>query len=243
MNLEVLRDGAWQFVGAVFALVAIAVTVLLYYYQRERRELAFGVLYETQLLSVSTALANRAQISFDGHVVPNIRLVVLALKNSGNRPILASDFQSPFAMRFGEAERPLSVEVSKQFPADLDASVQLQDEQVLVQPLLLNPGDYLVFKVLTTGESNELSKKARIVGVSKVAAIKPISDLPGRQKVRRNLIVLPILSVAAGAFLAFKGDSKSLLVPSFLIVLAIVPVIQWLIEYFSNDANRYVDDA
>ena len=148
MTLDLLRDGVWQFVGVVFALVTIAVTLLMYYYQRERRELAFGVLYETQLLSVSTTLANRAQISFDGQVVPNIRLVVLALKNSGNRPVLASDFQSPFAVRFGDAARPLSVEVSKQFPADLGATVQLQGEQLLVQPLLLNPGDYFVLEVI-----------------------------------------------------------------------------------------------
>jgi hypothetical protein len=90
--VEFFRDAAWQ---TLLGGVALIVTIVIYYLQKQRKELAFGVLSARTLVNVSEQVASRVVISFDGVPVTNIRLVVIGLKNSGDKPILATDFERP----------------------------------------------------------------------------------------------------------------------------------------------------
>jgi hypothetical protein len=239
VDLALLRDGVWQFIGVLVALATIAVTLLVYHYQRERRELAFGIFYETRLLSISHELAGRVQITFDGSSVPNVHLVVLALKNSGNRAILATDFQHPIGVSFGEDARLLSVEVSRQVPSNINANVEIEGARFLVHPLLLNPGDFLMVKVLTTGEPSVMRANARVVGIPTLAQIKHVNDY-GRKKIRRNLVGLPVLFLIA--YFAIPQEPLSWYAAALLILYAAVAIAPWLFAYFRNESNRYVHD-
>lgn len=241
MTPDLFRDDVWSFVGAIFALV---VPFLIYLYQRERRELAFGIFYETRLLSLSSELATRVQILFDGVRVENVSLVVLALKNSGNRPILATDFQDPVDVSFSDGATPLSMEISRQVPQNLDAQVEISDDGLRINPLLLNPGDYLIVKVLAAGETVEVTAKTRVIGISALVKVKHANDSYGRWKIKRNMVMLPIMSVAAGVYFVHSKPPESWpFAVALLALFASVPVIQWLFSYFSNERRRYVEDV
>ena len=241
--IELIRDPAWQFVGVVLALLAVAVPLVIYQHQRDRRELAFGVFYETPLLGVSRELAGRVQILLDGQAVPNLRLVVLAVKNSGNRPILATDFHSPLVVRFGTGVAPLSAEVGRRVPDNLPFDATLSNGEVHITPLLLNPGDFAIIKVLTTGSAASPIADVRLAGVPRVATINHVNELPGRKKVRQNLVLMPLFALAAAAFFTANDELPRPVLLVALPVMVVIPVLQWLADYLRNKTNRYVDDA
>ena len=241
--LELLRDPAWQFVGVVLALLAVAVPLVVYQHQRDRRELAFGVFYETPLLGVSRELAGRVQISLDGQAVPNLRLVVLAVKNSGNRPILAVDFHTPLVIRFGSGATALSAQVARRVPENLPISASLSNNEVHIPPLLLNPGDFAIVKVLTTGVAACPTADVRLAGVPRIAPINHINELPGRTKVRRNLVLMPVVALVAVAFFVTTDELPRPVLLVVLPVMVVIPILQWLVDYLRNKTNRYADDA
>lgn len=242
--LDLLRDPAWQFAGVIFSIAAIGATFLVYFWQRDRRELAFGTFYQAPLLGVSEELAKRVQISFDGQAISNLQLVVLALKNSGNRAITKSDFERDLRIDMGVGVSILSADVTKQSPPNLAAQVQAHHNHIVVSPLLLNPKDYVLVKLLTTGAVASAQANARIVGISRFVPIKRSDEYVGWRKIRRNVVILPIMCVLFFSFANWSGD-RSLLQATIFFSLGILPiaVIQWLLEHFSNHANRYVDGA
>lgn len=241
--IDLLRDPVWQFVGVVIALLALALPLVIYQHQRDRRELAFGVFYETPLLGVSRELAGRVQITLDGQAIPNLRLVVLAVKNSGNRPILAVDFHTPFVIRFGTGVTALSAQVARRVPENLPVNASLSNNEVHIPPLLLNPGDFAIIKVLTTGGAASPTADVRLAGVSRVALTNHINELPGRKKIRQNLVLMPLFALGAAAFFVAIDELPRLVLVVFLAVIVVVPILQWLVDHLRNKTNRYVDGA
>ena len=217
--------------------------LVIYQDQCYSGELAFGVFYETPLLGVSRELAGRVQISLDGQSVPNLRLVVLAVKNSGNRPILAVDFHTPLVVRLGAGATVLSAEVARRVPENLPVDVSLTDNEVNIPPLLLNPGDFAIIKVLTTGAAARPTADVRLAGVPRIAPINHINELPGRKKVRQNLVVMPLFALAAATFFVATDELPRPVLLVVLPVMVVIPILQWLVDYFGNKMNRYVDDA
>lgn len=136
--IEILRDGLWQFIGAALAAFAIALSILLHYAQRKRKELAFGVISNRNLLTVSEELEQRVTVYFDGKSVPNLQMIVFGLKNSGNTEVLIGDFESPITVTLGGDARILSADVLQISPVDLPCRVSHTDSELIVPPLLLN---------------------------------------------------------------------------------------------------------
>ena len=80
---EFLRDPAWQFAGAMFALLAIFVSLLLYRAEKRRKALSYEILSRTPLLSMAEVIEGKLQILFEGEPVSSVHLVVLRCHCSG----------------------------------------------------------------------------------------------------------------------------------------------------------------
>ena len=238
--IEFFRDGVWQFVGVVFTII---VPFLIYFWQRDRKELAFGVFYEAPLLSVSEELAKRVQISFDGSAISNLHLIVLAMKNSGNKPILTSDFERECVVAFGSEIGVLSADVTAQVPSNISARVERRAHSIHIMPMLLNPGDYFLVKVLVTGSEPSVCADMRIIGITRLATIKRHDQAFGRKKIRQNILLLPTVSLFSIAYAYWLAPSQ---LGPFIVggcLLTFGAVLQWLLAYFSNDIRRHVEDA
>lgn len=59
-------------------------------------------------------------MSFDWSPVKTFRLLVLGIKNSGDKPTLFIDFESAISISLVEEAQVLSVEITKQFRLDLN---------------------------------------------------------------------------------------------------------------------------
>ncbi|UJS26155.1 hypothetical protein [Thiothrix winogradskyi] len=241
--LEMLQDKPLELAGAAFALIAILVSVVIYYLQRQRKELAFGVLSEHHLLGVDEELADRVAVTFDGQLVKNIRLVIFGVKNSGNQPILINDFEGrSMRFTFGENAKVLSTEIIHQSPHNLGCSLEVVEDTIQVKPLLLNSNDYFVVQVLVTAPEINMQADIRLVGIPTIvelSAQKPenlIASIVGRILALSSLIL--IFPVAA-----FEIFNKNYL---FLVILLIplfaIPIF-WhdLRGAINNLKRRYID--
>lgn len=117
--MEFIRDPLWQFVGAVLALAAIIISILLFLAQRKRKSLAYEVVSQTALLSVAEELEGKLKILYQRKPVREVHLLILRLSNNGNTPILASDFVREVSIGFSNSTRILSAEVSETNPDNL----------------------------------------------------------------------------------------------------------------------------
>ncbi len=166
--LELLRDPIWQFAGAVLALVAIAISVALYFAQRQRKDVTYELLSNTPLLTVREKGLGQLQLTYNGIPVDSPRLAVIRLTNNGNTSIATADYERPISFSFGEGATVLSSAITATSPDNLTIAVETVNNNVVLQPTLLNPSDSLTFKVLISGKDHDLRADGRIHGVHRI---------------------------------------------------------------------------
>jgi len=230
--LTLLRDPVWQFVGAVIAFGATVVAVTMTLRQRRQKRLTYSL--RTYLLAtVHGDIKTRVSILYDGNPVKDVRLVQIEFKNTGNVPIATQDFERPLRIAFNKKSRILTAEITESIPSDLGPAIDTNWSkgvpEVVVEPLLLNPSDSFIVKLLLAG-SVEYEVSARIVGVGSVEIERPR---------RRYEFFLPIylLGSLTGALLGAVA-MRSLLPENvrdkFLLATAIVALIYGSISYFRS---------
>jgi hypothetical protein len=223
---EFLRDPFWQFVGATLALVGIAVSVVLYYLQRRRKALSYDVVSRTPLMSVKEEVQGRVQILFDGTPVSAAHMVVIRVTNSGNVPIVPSDFLRPLKFGFGETVQILSAEIMETSPSNVEASLESDSKAVVLTPVLLNAGDTVTFKVLLAQFAGKIEVDGRVVGVKQV------------QTARDN--ALPYVAMLTGIVTTMTGFFLLLSQPSELIgpTVALAGYVLMFLGLYSSRRSR-----
>lgn len=187
-------------VSAVLAVVAVGVTIYLWWRSRQRKAIAYR-LVASRVVSVRPEAQGRISILYDGEKVEDVHLVDLLIRNSGNVPVAATDFERPFAIVLGDRAHVLGFEVARTSPTDLSPVVTADSGCLTVAPLLLNPGDSFELSALVSDSSARPRLEARVSGVAKLA------DLGGYDGSRSQLISKRdwIVSTLAGALVAIVG--------------------------------------
>ncbi len=170
---DLLRDPLWQFIGAFFALLTVAVTVLIYVLQRRKKRLSYEILSNSTLMTMREELEGRLEIRFDGEQVSNLHILEFKLFNSGNVPIASTDYERKLEFDCGDEANVLSAEVTETVPADLNATIALVDNKIVCEPLLLNSKDSVSIKALISDYDGGLTSRARIIGVKTIKRGSP----------------------------------------------------------------------
>lgn len=166
--LEILRDPLWQAVGALLAIAALVGSIVIFQLQRHRRGVAFAVLSRSQLLTVREELEGKLQVLYEGEPVRSLSLLMVRVWNSGNQPILVSDFERPIAFSTGMGSCILSAAVTDVNPRGFILEVAVEGAVVTLSPALLNPGDAISLKLLVRDMNGGLIPSCRIVGVKSI---------------------------------------------------------------------------
>ncbi|MFZ3064412.1 MAG: hypothetical protein WA277_03895 [Nitrospirota bacterium] len=140
--IEFFHDQTWQFIiPTAIAVLAIVVSILIYLKQRQSKLLSYEILTHTPLLSLEEKIKGKLQILFDGKPVEDVNLIEVRIINSGNIPILSTDYEYPVNLGFGEKTKILTAEVFQTNPKSLKATVNIEGAKVILRPVLLNSGD------------------------------------------------------------------------------------------------------
>jgi hypothetical protein len=171
--LELLRDGVWQAIGAVFSVAAIIVTFAIHRWQLQKSAFTYLVKSAYPLLKSTEELQGRLSVQVDNIAVRNIDVMFIEFQNSGNRPIARTDFDVPVSIAFKPPVRIISAVLDAESPQDLGVSLQVEEQQVTIIPMLLNPNDGFTLKLLLSSDSLKYAVSGRIVGVKQIEELKP----------------------------------------------------------------------
>lgn len=179
--LSFLRDPAWQFVGVILALAAIAVSCWIYVRQRQRRRVSYQRLTSVEVLTVKEHMAGRVTVLFDGNPVKSMHIITMKIWNSGSVPILATDFVEPLSLLVDSSAHLLSADIVSATPINLRPVVKTEGSLATVQPLLLNPSDSFVVKLLVQDGDDYVVPVGRIVGVRAFDRVRDPNTFSERQ--------------------------------------------------------------
>lgn len=151
---DLWRDPIWTsigvFVAAVFSLIAIMVTVRTA--RRPKKSLSYEILSTSSLLESSKLIKGRLKILFDEREVQNVHYVLVRLTNTGEIPILASEFEGEVRIQINSTGadatiKLLDASISAAEPKELNGSVTVKDGAILLKPLLLNQADSITIRM------------------------------------------------------------------------------------------------
>ena len=186
--MDFIRDPLWQFIGALLAVLAIIISIILFLIQRRKKILAYEIISRTPVLSAFEEISGKLQILFEGESVRKVHLLVIKLSNIGNVPVTSADYEREIEFRFTDCDKILSAEISKTNPPNLTVEIQTNEKEIILQPLLLNPGDSLTIKTLISN-FNHIAVQGRVTGV------KSISEKQESNSLSIILTILGLISI------------------------------------------------
>lgn len=165
---ELLRDSIWTFIGAVLALAAIIVSILIYLGQKQRKRLRVERIAGVPLARVGSQGIDGLQVTYKGKSLDRPSIVVARISNPGNAPIHSADFEAPIALEFKQNTELLEASVVETQPSGIPVSAEIKGSSAILSPHLLNPGDVVVMRILLAGGGSRFTPFARIAGVGAI---------------------------------------------------------------------------
>ena len=169
---EIIRDPMWQVIAVILAVIAIAIPVILYWIQRQKRALSWQVVSNTPLLSIDKEIKENLEVLYNGKHVQDVQLIIAKIINTGNVPIKSTDYERPINFNFGENARILTAEVTETSPDSLKASANVEGKKVILPPILMNNRDWITLKFLVNQYDGPILVDGRIVGVKEIKELK-----------------------------------------------------------------------
>jgi flagellar biosynthesis protein FliQ len=115
-------------------------------------------------MSMADEIKGQVQVLFGGKPIQGVHLVVVTIVNSGNVPILPKDYYEPIKVSFGKKTQVLTAEVRGTKGWSLD----IQNDEVMVKPQLLNQGEKVVLQALRSQFDATLEVDSHIAGVTRI---------------------------------------------------------------------------
>lgn len=191
--LDFLRDPLWQFVGAAIGVVAIGITLWL----RPHKSLSYEVISANLVrIDVSESVRKKTKVLYDGKRIQNVSTVLIKISNSGNRPILTTDYIESITIWFSEKALILDAGMETH-PDTLEVEIGHDDQNVEIQPVMLNSGDSIEIVALVKDYS-QWGMNGRIVGVKDFNPLGVSQQLgntriPFRRISDVSMLIAPIL--------------------------------------------------
>ena len=162
----------WKFfLTLAITIASVAVPVWLWQIDLSSKSLTLTVKSTAELQPKGIDSLDGIQLSVDGKTLDSPYVSVLELSNSGSRPIVTSDFEGPIRISTESPSKLVKVRPTSSTPLSLEPALSLAEGTVLLQPLLLNPGDTIRITAVATGAKPAFTARARAAGVTELKVI------------------------------------------------------------------------
>lgn len=163
-----LKNAEWDFWAVVLAVIAILVTIIIYWLQRNKKELVLEIIANTKLLADTNS---QIKVFFGETQIKNPSILILKLTNTSKAAIGANDFETPFVFTCPKA-KILEVN-SNSIIKNLQLKHQSSETEITIEPLLLNPKDSFTIKILLDNsiEDDDFNFSARIKDIKEIKRV------------------------------------------------------------------------
>ena len=177
--------------------LAIVVPVILYLSSLPENALTYQIISKTTLIGSFNSVDD-IEIKIRGEAVDNATIYLFKIQNSGTEPIRPEDFERSIAIRFTDETRIFTAQVKRKMPENIAVTQNINDNAVLVEPVLMNPGDEFELEILCT--SQEFPEfDSRIAGIKSATQLLP-NEVIGHQKVTFFVLGFMLLAFYAKSF-------------------------------------------
>ena len=178
----------WKFVATIaFTIAGLVIPVFIWQVDLSSRSLALR-LVSTSPLQPASNIQN-LQISINGQNIESPYLSTLELVNTGSKPVLSSDFDTPLEVLVKGGAKLISAETSNTAPKNIPVKISTLEHGAAVAPFLSNPKDSITISVITSGPAPEFEPRARIAGINEVAYEDTSLQKTSYGKTAFNLVV------------------------------------------------------
>lgn len=243
MLIGLLRDGLWQFVGALLALIALIAMVQIYRKQKVRKQLSYDVLSNSSIMTGAEGILGQLEIKYNGEEVSELYVIEIKLVNNGNIAIKAEDIASNIAISVEEG-KVLSSEVTYVKPKDLVVKIEsVETNKVILAPTLINAGDEFVIKLLVDDMFGEVQVGARIADVRSIERIKGKSTVVLGLGMSVGALIFTIIGVIASQIIEisnmdYLGTMGLALALVFTVLMIIITLISFSQSIESNKSKH-----
>jgi hypothetical protein len=141
---------SWTIVGVVVAALTLFVTYRAYKKDthRTRKGLVVDQTSWSQVTNEAVRLGGKPlHVSLGEQPVRNFVISRIRVANTGGTPILASDFEREIVVRYDEIDEIYYTALKGRTTRSLSPQISVQGKELVIKPLLLNPGDSFVIEV------------------------------------------------------------------------------------------------
>ena len=205
-------------------LAIIPPIAIWYFFQRETRGLKFTIRADVPVVSVQQQYADGLSLAYRSRPITSLHVIDLEVRNSGNRPIERSDYDTPLRFAFSGVVLSLPTVVTAE-PAGLSIELDIvNDKTVRLIPLLLNGGNRFVFRTYLVDRQLTgpvVDVLGRVKGVRELL----VTTIDGVRRTRSFLLgiiagLLSSLSFSAVVFILLRAKRFWRLFPSLRLVVA-----------------------
>lgn len=164
--MEWMRDGSWQFYGVIVSVIAAIAAIVIPRLQQGKRDLRYDVVYNGPLFLVADSAAGKIRVTFENKPLSSANLILLTINNAGDTPINPNDYEQSMIIFFADQVQVLYVDVMGTKPDNIKTSASLQNGKIEVAPTLLNKGEAITIKIITSKQTNDIYIDSRIAGIS-----------------------------------------------------------------------------
>jgi hypothetical protein len=172
----------YKFITVTLTILAIGVSISLYFLNKESRILAYEIVSANNLISITKLIPrddssllykketpiDKLSFYYEEKPIKAPFYTLIRVKNAGNSPIKSSDFESPIEIQFADNVKIYECSILDSEPRNLKTSSTFINSRVSIAPALFNPGDYITIGILTSETNGEPQLSARIIGIKEI---------------------------------------------------------------------------
>lgn len=203
------RSFDWKYLlGTVLAIAGVVIPVYLWQSDQQAHDLSARLVSSSSLQPLASSKIYDVKMTINGVQLLNPHFSIYELTNSGSKPILSSDFDSPIELSGNDGLEFISARVDYTDPKDIPVKISVDVKKVSIAPFLLNPNDKVLFSVITSGADPVVTIKARIAGIRKITFVDSSVDHGSPMRLVFNLIFCLIALITYFSYVVSGSNSR-----------------------------------
>jgi hypothetical protein len=203
----------WLSLPIVLSILAVLVPIILYIVSLTEKSLQYEIISRSELIGEESPIKD-LELKIKGESVKRVIFYTLSISNSGTEPIKKDDFERPISINVADDTKIYLARVKKKLPENLVLKYELNNNKVLIEPLLLNVHDEFQMELFSSSNVSP-SIDTRIVGVSKIKIKEKLTD--SKETTRNFGIVLSLILVVFYGKYLIVANSQSVYSSNVLI--------------------------
>jgi hypothetical protein len=173
MDLQFWKDWGEIIAAVIFGVAALWVAVWIYKKQTKTKAISASMQVLPVFSNPSMGGNKDIELVYKGRKISDPYFGIIKFKNSGQLPILKTDFESGIMMNFASRKEklyPIDMMISERNPTNLEVD---NDGSLLgyggLNCGLLNPGDEFIVNAVFDKKPASIKVEARIVGIKEIS--------------------------------------------------------------------------